>query len=58
MPHNKQLLLTAHAAAAAGSLRSRAAFFMIAPQQNAGVIRHVRQVRASAVNRGKEGHGA
>jgi hypothetical protein len=36
MPHNKQLLLTAHAAVAAGSLRSRAAFFMIAPQQNCG----------------------
>ena len=55
---NEQLLLTAHSLEAAGSLRSPAALFMIAPQQNAGVIRHVRQVRASAVNRGKEGHGA
>jgi len=33
---NEQLLLTAHAAVAAGSLRSPAAFFMIAPQQNCG----------------------
>ena len=33
---NEQLLLAAHAAVAAGSLRSPAAFFMIAPQQNCG----------------------
>jgi hypothetical protein len=33
---NEQLLLTAHAAVAAGSLRSPAAFFMIAPQQSCG----------------------
>jgi hypothetical protein len=33
---NEQLLLKAHAAEAAGSLRSPAAFFMIAPQQNCG----------------------
>jgi len=32
---NEQLLLKAHAAVAAGSLRS-AAFFVIAPQQNCG----------------------
>jgi hypothetical protein len=34
--HNEQLLLAAHAAIAAGSLRSPASFFMIAPQQNCG----------------------
>jgi hypothetical protein len=34
--HNEQLLLAAHATVAAGSLRSPAAFFMIAPQQNCG----------------------
>ena len=33
---NEQLLLAAHATVAAGSLRSPAAFFMIAPQQNCG----------------------
>jgi hypothetical protein len=31
---NEQLLLTAPLSEAAGSLRSPAAFFMIAPQQN------------------------
>jgi hypothetical protein len=31
---NEQLLLTAPLSEAAGSLRSRAAFFMIAPQPN------------------------
>jgi len=36
MPSNEQLLLTAHALEAAGSLRSPAAFFVIAPQQNCG----------------------
>jgi len=35
-PSNGQLLLAAHAAVAAGSLSSPAAFFMIAPQQNCG----------------------
>jgi len=34
--HNEQLLLSAHASEAARSLRSRAAFLMIAPQQNCG----------------------
>jgi hypothetical protein len=33
---NEQLLRTAYAAVPAGSLRSRAAFFVIAPQQNCG----------------------
>jgi hypothetical protein len=33
-----QLLLTAHTAVAAGSLRSPAAYFVIAPQQNCGTI--------------------
>jgi len=36
LPHNEQLLLAAHTAEAARSLRSRAAFLMIAPQQNCG----------------------
>jgi hypothetical protein len=38
-PHllpNEQLLLTAPRSEAAGSLRSPAAFFIIAPQQNCG----------------------
>ena len=34
--HNEQLLLTALLSEAAGSLRSPAALFMIAPQQNCG----------------------
>ena len=34
--YNKQLLLSAPLSEAAGSLRSPAAFFMIAPQQNCG----------------------
>jgi len=33
---NEQLLLAAHPSEAAGSLRSPAAFLMIAPQQNCG----------------------
>jgi len=33
---NEQLLQPAHAVEAARSLRSRAAFLMIAPQQNCG----------------------
>jgi hypothetical protein len=33
---NEQLLLAAHGAVAAGSLRSPTAFFIIAPQQNCG----------------------
>ena len=34
--HNEQLLLPALLSEAAGSLRSAAAFFMNAPQQNCG----------------------
>jgi len=37
---NEQLLLTAHTGVAAGSLRSPAAFFLIAPQQNCGRSAH------------------
>jgi hypothetical protein len=36
LSYNGQLLLSAHATEAAGSLRSPAAFLMIAPQQNCG----------------------
>lgn len=36
MLYNEQLLLAAPALEAAGSLRSPAAFLMIAPQQNCG----------------------
>ncbi|MGH9204878.1 MAG: hypothetical protein ACRD2A_26935 [Vicinamibacterales bacterium] len=35
-PHNEQLLLAAPLSVAAGSLRSPAAFIIVAPQQNCG----------------------
>jgi hypothetical protein len=51
-PHNKQLLLPAPLPEAAGSLRSPAAFFMIAPQQNYGVGRLHTSIRLKALTFG------